>query len=162
MKPGNILLQKVDGEHKSANGKKPEQSDADNRLDDSHPVSPDRSHPSTDYRAARTGYSVLSSSYSPKISDFGLARRADDPGQTRTGTILGTPSYMAPEQARGNTAGPLADVHALGAILYELLTGRPPFIGKTFPETMLQVQQEDPVPPHRLQPESHSTWKRSV
>ena len=88
----------------------------------------------------------------PKIADFGLARRLDDPGHTRTGTVMGTPSYMAPEQARGGVAGPLADVHALGAILYELLSGRPPFLGKSLAETLVQVQKEDPVPLHRLQP----------
>ncbi len=88
----------------------------------------------------------------PKIADFGLAKRLDDPGHTRTGAVMGTPSYMAPEQARGAPAGPLADVHALGAILYELLSGRPPFLGKSLAETLAQVQKEDPVPLHRLQP----------
>jgi WD40 repeat protein/serine/threonine protein kinase len=88
----------------------------------------------------------------PKIADFGLARKLDDPGHTRTGMVMGTPSYMAPEQAKGLVAGPSADVHALGTILYELLTGRPPFVGKSLPETLLQVQKEDPVPVHRLQP----------
>jgi serine/threonine-protein kinase len=91
----------------------------------------------------------------PKVSDFGLAKRLEeDSGQTRSGTILGTPSYMAPEQARGfsKDVGPLADQHALGAILYELLTGRPPFRGATMWETIEQVQKQEPVPPSRLQP----------
>src|SRR5262249_52528246 len=75
----------------------------------------------------------------PKITDFGLARRLDDDsGQTHAGVVMGTPSYMAPEQAGGlaHLAGPAADVYALGAILYESLTGRPPFRGATLLETL--------------------------
>jgi eukaryotic-like serine/threonine-protein kinase len=97
---------------------------------------------------------LLTADAAPKITDFGLAKLLDsDPGNTRSGAIVGTPSYMAPEQARGGEAvGPAADVYALGAILYELLTGRPPFKGETALETALQVMHEDPVPPARLQP----------
>jgi serine/threonine protein kinase len=89
----------------------------------------------------------------PKIADFGLARRlADGAGLTLSGVTVGTPSYMAPEQARGQSRalGPAVDVYALGAILYELLTGRPPFCGETPAETMLQVIHQEPVPPSRL------------
>jgi eukaryotic-like serine/threonine-protein kinase len=100
----------------------------------------------------------------PKITDFGLAKRLEDEGQTRTGEIIGTPSYMAPEQAAGTPShsppcqggdggvGPAADIYALGAILYEMLTGRPPFKGITPMETVLQVLAEQPVPPRRLMP----------
>jgi serine/threonine protein kinase len=91
----------------------------------------------------------------PKIADFGLAKQLEgDSSQTRSGTILGTPSYMAPEQAAGRSkdVGPLADQHALGAVLYELLTGRPPFHGATMLETLEQVRFQEPVPPSRLQP----------
>jgi tetratricopeptide (TPR) repeat protein/tRNA A-37 threonylcarbamoyl transferase component Bud32 len=91
----------------------------------------------------------------PKVADFGLARRIDtDSGQTQSGMILGTPDYMAPEQAAGRNkeVGPPADVYALGAILYELLTGRPPFKGTGMLETLEQVRTLDPVPPRRLQP----------
>src|SRR5207237_1399584 len=91
----------------------------------------------------------------PKITDFGLAKRLDgDNGQTRSGDILGTPSYMAPEQARGErgAVGPRTDVYALGGILYELLTGRPPFAGETVWNTLEMVAKQDPVPLRQLQP----------
>ena len=90
-------------------------------------------------------------SLSPKITDFGLAKQLDSAGATQAGTILGTPSYMAPEQAdgQGKELGPSADIYALGAILYELLTGRPPFKAATPWDTVLQVIHDDPVPPAR-------------
>src|SRR5205823_5186772 len=89
----------------------------------------------------------------PKISDFGLARRLEGgAGLTQSGVPVGTPSYMAPEQARGqtNAVGPAADVYALGAILYECLTGRPPFRAATAAETIQQVISQEPAPPSRL------------
>jgi eukaryotic-like serine/threonine-protein kinase len=97
---------------------------------------------------------LLAEDGTPKITDFGLAKRLDVPsGQTQTGQVMGTPSYMAPEQAQGKKdVGPAADVYALGAILYELLTGRPPFKGETVLETLEQVCGQDPVPPTRLNP----------
>jgi serine/threonine-protein kinase len=91
----------------------------------------------------------------PKVADFGLAKRLDKEfGQTRLGVILGTPSYMAPEQAEGRTQqiSPLTDVYALGALLYEMLTGRPPFRGATTLETVQQVLFNEVVTPTRLQP----------
>jgi eukaryotic-like serine/threonine-protein kinase len=92
----------------------------------------------------------------PKVTDFGLAKRMDvDLGQTQTGAILGTPSYMAPEQAGGRIReiGPCTDIYALGAILYDLLTGRPPFKANTLADTLRQVQMTEPVSPGRLQPQ---------
>jgi serine/threonine-protein kinase len=95
---------------------------------------------------------LLAADGTPKITDFGLAKRLDDTsGRTQTGSILGTPSYMAPEQAEGRKdIGPAADIYALGAILYELLTGRPPFRAATPLDTILQVVSDDPAPPRRL------------
>jgi serine/threonine-protein kinase len=98
---------------------------------------------------------LLTKSGIPKITDFGLAKRLeDDSSQTKSGTLMGTPSYMAPEQGRGDThnIGPLADVYALGAMLYDLLTGRPPFLGATPMETVMKVTSEEPLAPTRLQP----------
>jgi tetratricopeptide (TPR) repeat protein len=91
----------------------------------------------------------------PKITDFGLAKQVEgSSGQTESGMIMGTPSYMAPEQAEGRSraVGPAADVYALGAILYELLTGRPPYAAESPMETVLQLFQMEPVSPSRLQP----------
>lgn len=85
-----------------------------------------------------------------KVSDFGLAKKIDDDsGRTRDGAIMGTPSYMAPEQAMGRNkeVGPAADIHALGGILYDLLTGSPPFRGSTVMETLQQVIHRDPPSP---------------
>src|SRR5207244_1341657 len=93
---------------------------------------------------------LLTADGTPKITDFGLARQLDsDSGETHAGAVMGTPSYMAPEQASGHAheAGPAADIYALGAILYDCLTGRPPFKGKTIVETLDQVRTQEPVPP---------------
>jgi serine/threonine protein kinase len=135
LKPANILLQKDEG------GRMKDESDPSGSSFILHP-----------------------SSFQPKITDFGLAKHLGDadgtpgPGcQTRTGAILGTPSYMAPEQAEGRSreVGPLTDVYALGAILYELLTGRPPFRGASLLETLEQVRVQDPEPPSRFQTKIH-------
>jgi serine/threonine protein kinase len=91
----------------------------------------------------------------PKVTDFGLAKYLEEEGEhpTRSGAVMGTPSYMAPEQAEGKTRliGPAVDVYALGAILYEMVTGRAPFKAETPLDTILQVISEEPVPPRRLQ-----------
>jgi hypothetical protein len=107
------------------------------------------------HRDLKPGNILLDGQGRPSITDFGLAKRLDrGPGPTVTGQIVGTPEYMAPEQAAGanKTIGPAADVYALGAVLYTLLTGRPPFQGEQVMDTLLKVIEQDPVPPSRLEP----------
>jgi WD40 repeat protein len=96
---------------------------------------------------------LLDRSGNPRVTDFGLAKKfKDDSGLTGSGQIMGTPSYMPPEQAGGKRGdvGPRADVYALGATLYALVTGRPPFQAATAMDTVLQVISDEPVPPRRL------------
>jgi serine/threonine protein kinase len=96
---------------------------------------------------------LLTADGTPKITDFGLAKKLDEQGLTRTGAVVGTASYLAPEQASGaKDVGPLADVYSLGAILYECLTGRPPFKAATMLDTLEQVVQQTPAPPRLLNP----------
>ncbi len=98
---------------------------------------------------------LLDQSGNPRVTDFGLAKKVQgDSGLTGSGQIMGTPSYMPPEQAGGNRSdvGPAADVYSLGATLYALVTGRPPFQAATAMDTVLQVIGEEPVPPRLLNP----------
>jgi hypothetical protein len=135
LKPANILLQRAEGKGQKVSGEA-------------------GSCPTSDL-------CPLTSDLCPKITDFGVAKCADDDGKTpglrsptATGEVLGTPNYMAPEQAMipRQPAGPAADVYALGAILYELLTGRPPFRGESALATVLQVLHNEPVSVTSLQP----------
>jgi serine/threonine protein kinase len=134
LKPANILLQKDEG----------------GRMKDA-----------TGQGAAASSFILHPSSFRPKITDFGVAKCVAGDGEapglrspTVTGELLGTPQYMAPEQAATphQAVGPAADVYALGAILYELLTGRPPFTGETPLDTVLQVLHTELVPVTSLQP----------
>ena len=107
------------------------------------------------HRDLKPGNILLDRNGHPRVTDFGLAKKLEaDSGLTGSGQIMGTPSYMPPEQAGGNrgAVGPAADVYALGATLYALVTGRPPFQAATAMETVLQVLGEEPVPPRRLNP----------
>jgi WD40 repeat protein len=98
---------------------------------------------------------LLTADGTPKVTDFGLAKRLDETGDvTGTGAVVGTAGYMAPENASGapQEATPLADVYALGAVLYECLTGRPPFRAATVAQTLRQVVEDEPAAPGRLNP----------
>jgi serine/threonine protein kinase/WD40 repeat protein len=130
LKPANILMQQVISRHHSTAGHQ--------YFDNSH-----------------TDQCLLADECCLKITDFGLAKRLDaEIDQTATGAVVGTPSYMSPEQATGQSkdVGPLTDVYALGVLLYELLTGQIPFKGPSVLETLEMIRSQDPVPPGRLQP----------
>jgi WD40 repeat protein len=105
------------------------------------------------HRDLKPGNILLDPNGHPRVTDFGLAKKLEtDSGLTGSGQIMGTPSYMPPEQAGGNRGevGPAADVYALGATLYALLTGRPPFQAATPMDTVIQVISDEPVPPRWL------------
>lgn len=133
LKPANVLLQLTDGSDSR------EASSGVRRRDEQHELA-----------SANAG----GLPFRPKIADFGLAKLVDMASDlTMTGHIVGTPSYMAPEQTgRAHEVGPAADIYSVGAILYELLTGHPPFQGVSSLEILDQVRSREPVSPRRLQP----------
>jgi serine/threonine-protein kinase len=99
---------------------------------------------------------LLTAQGMPKITDFGLAKRLEsDVSHTESGLVVGTPNYMSPEQARGEAvgAGPSTDIYAMGGMLYELLTGRPPFEAASVGEMMVLVERAEPMPPRRMVPD---------
>jgi serine/threonine-protein kinase len=97
---------------------------------------------------------LLAADGTPKVADFGLVHLLEQPHLTATSNVIGTPSYMAPEQAAGSAypVGAATDVYALGAVLYECLTGRPPFQGQSAFDTIRLVLQAEPPPPSSLRP----------
>lgn len=107
------------------------------------------------HRDLKPGNILMDGDDTPKITDFGLAKLMDDDsGQTRDGQVLGTPNYMAPEQAEGriNDIGTATDVYAVGAILFDILTGKPPFKGETPFDTIIKVRYEEAIAPSKLNP----------
>ena len=130
LKPGNVILSRDSAPSRS-----------ERTLVDTHSTA------NTSTLALRDSFLGI-----PKLLDFGLAKRLEGETCTRDGSVVGTPNYMAPEQAEGKVSaiGPATDVWALGAILYECLAGKAPFVGDTLVGTLLLVQNEEPVPPSRL------------
>jgi serine/threonine-protein kinase len=112
-------------------------------------------HKGVVHRDLKPANILLSSDNVPKVADFGLAKQFGEQGPTTTGSILGTPQYMSPEQAAGlnRRVGPPTDVYALGVILYECLTGKQPFAGNSVMDTLDRVRFSQPVPLHELRPD---------
>jgi eukaryotic-like serine/threonine-protein kinase len=106
----------------------------------------------TVHRDVKPANILFAADGSPKLTDFGIARAADATHLTRTGVLMGTPQYMAPEQAEGRPADHRSDLYALGVVLYQMLTGRAPFHGTTPHATLHAVIYEPPPPPRQLNP----------
>ncbi len=156
LKPANVLLKKADFTAENAENAEKEKRRAEAKTGETKREEPEPSPSSLS--VSSSAFSAFSAvNLLPKITDFGLAKLLTEgpaDGPTQSGAVVGTPGYMAPEQAAGHQhqVGPAVDVYALGAILYECLTGRPPFQAPTTLETLLQVMHDEPVSISRLQP----------
>ncbi len=148
LKPANILIAGNNRDHATT-------SETETTHDTNRNRTKETQQSNSDSLPGKTDTTLNISPDRLRISDFGLARKiTGDSHVTRTGQIVGTPAYMAPEQASGMVTkpGPGVDIYSLGAILYELLTGRPPFVGADGVETIMLLLTEDPLPPRSLQP----------
>lgn len=153
LKPGNVLLNRTGAaESPTLQGMSRRPSDSTAFDGEGDTVRAMRGDLSQASGASLEGSGTMSNGWTPKVADFGLARTTDTQDITATGELLGTPKYMAPEQARGERGGPPCDIYALGCILYRLLTGRTPFHGATAVETLRRVVEDVPVSPRVLQP----------
>ena len=112
------------------------------------------------HRDVKPGNLLVSDSDVVKLADFGIARATDQSSITQVGSVLGTAAYLAPEQARGEEAGPRADLYSLGVVTYQLLSGRLPYEATSLSELALKQQRESPMPLNELNPRSRPPWPR--
>lgn len=153
LKPANVLLNRSGGtESPTLHGEPRRPSDSTAFDGERDTVRTMRGELSQATGGSLEGTGTTGNGWTPKVADFGLARTTETQDITATGELLGTPKYMAPEQASGERGGPPCDIYALGCILYRLLTGRTPFHGATAVETLRRVVEDVPVSPRVLQP----------
>ena len=114
------------------------------------------------HRDVKPGNLLVSDSDAVKLADFGIARAADQSSITQVGSVLGTAAYLSPEQARGDEAGPQADLYSLGVVTYQLISGRLPYEASSLSELALKQQRESPIPLDELNPEVPRTLADAV
>src|ERR1700756_223932 len=114
------------------------------------------------HRDVKPGNLLVSDSEVVKLADFGIARATDQSSITQAGSVLGTAAYLAPEQARGEEAGPQADLYSLGVVAYQLMTGRLPYEANSLSELALKQQRESPIPLQRINPHVPTALSEAV